>query len=573
METQKLLRIARGEEPADLVLRNAHLINVYSGEIESSPCDLAIAGPLIAGIGPAGSYDAREVLDVTGKFLSPGLIDAHVHIESSMCAPAEFARAVLPRGVTAVVVDPHEIANVAGAAGVEWMASASKDLPLTVVVMAPSCVPATHLARGGAELSASEISSLLQRKVVHGLAEVMNFPGVVSGTPEVLDKIQAVSGRPIDGHAPGILGKQLNAYAAAGIGSDHECVTPDEAREKLARGLHLLIREATNARNLDTLLPIITPANARRICFCTDDRTAGDLLREGSIDMMVRRAIAYGVTPIEAIRMATLNTAEWFQLHNLGALAPGKLANINVLSSVERYTIDTVIARGQQVAVGAHGLAIPAGSPTVYKSLGRCSVPWDRISLAVTAKSPTIRVIGSKPDQLITESLTATARLIDGRVEADPDQDILKIAVINRHSGEGQCAIAFIKGFGLRRGAIAGTVAHDHHNLVLIGCDDTSMLTAGKAVTAMSGGLAIADGKFLLESLPLPVGGLMSDKPIEVIASTYDRLLSAARDLGSELSDPFMAMSFMALEVIPSLKLTEQGLVNVETFSFTDVFI
>jgi adenine deaminase len=330
MNPSDLISVARGSTPADLLLRDARVVNVFSGEIERA--DIAIAGGMIAAVG--SGYDAKETVDLSGAYVAPGLIDAHVHIESSLCLPAEFARAIVPRGVTTAVADPHEIANVAGAAAVRFMADASRSLPLRVVLMASSCVPATELATAGAKLTAEDLAQLLDEGIVHGLAEVMNFPGVIRGDAEVLRKVGAFRGRPVDGHAPGVSGKSLSAYVAAGIGSDHECVTVEEAREKLARGMYVLIREATNARNLEALLPLITPQNCRRICFCTDDRTPPDLLEQGSIDHMLRRAIEFGVDPIDAFRCCTLNAAEWFQLQDRGAIAPRRVADVFVSTTL-----------------------------------------------------------------------------------------------------------------------------------------------------------------------------------------------------------------------------------------------
>lgn len=570
------LSVARGDTPADLLLRGGRLVNVFSGEIETprdGSTDLAIADGLIVGIGPG--YTARGTIDLDGAFIAPGYIDAHVHIESSLCVPAQFARAILPRGVTAVVTDPHEIANVAGLAGIEFMAASSALLPLNVTVMAPSCVPATHLANSGAALTAEQIFELRSRGIIHGLAEVMNFPGVVNASPEVITKLEVMRGTPIDGHCPGLRGRPLNAYILAGVGSDHECVDLDEAREKLSRGMYLLIREATNARNLDVLLPLVTRANSRRICFCTDDRTPGDLLREGSIDEMVRRAIAFGIDPVDAIRMATLNTAEWFGLPHLGAIAPGRLANLIIFDDLQKPVPRSVYASGELIARQGEMLSdIELQQLAVApNSLGKCDVDWADFSLKVPADGSTLRVIGARPDQLVTDSLTVPARVAIDRVIADPANDVLKIAVIERHRASGKKGIGFIKGFGLQRGAIAGTIAHDHHNLIVIGADDASMLAAAREVCRLGGGLAAADHETILARLPLPVGGLMSDRPLAEVAERYDELIRAARELGSTLADPFMAMSFMALEVIPSLKLTDHGLVDVEKFEVVDLFL
>jgi adenine deaminase len=575
-DVSRLLAVSRGDVPADLVLTGGRIINVFSGEIEEA--DIAVADGIIAGIGPG--YAGNRRLDLKGSYVSPGLIDAHVHIESSLCVPAEFASALVERGVTSVVADPHEIANVMGVAGVQLIANGSRGLPLHVTIMAPSCVPATHLATSGATISALDIRRMRESGLARGLAEMMNFPGVFNADPAVLQKLGAMKHLPIDGHSPGLSGKLLNAYIAAGIGSDHESTTVEEAREKLLRGMYLLIREATNARNLNTLLPIITPANSRRICFCTDDRTPVDLLERGSVDEMVRRAIAFGIDPIEAIRMATLNTAEWFGLSHVGAIGPGRQADLFVFDDLRSPTARMVFSRGKLVTPAlrypekrGRASTNPALCDTSEPaSLGRCDVDWTRIRFDIPARSNRIRVIGSLPDQLITAHRICPAKIVGEKAVADPENDLLKMLVIERHRNTGNHSTGFIQGFGLKRGAMAGTVAHDHHNLVIIGADDVSMKTAAAAVAASGGGLAVAVGETVVASLALPVAGLMSDRPIAEVARGYSAVVSAARELGSPLADPFMAMSFMTLEVIPALKLTDRGLVDVETFSFVDLF-
>ena len=565
-----LLAVARGDQPADLLLTNAALVNVFSGRIDQT--DIALYNGRIAGIGPG--YQAHETIDLQGAYVAPGLIDAHVHIESSLCLPPQFAAALLPRGVTCAVVDPHEMANVAGVAGVRYMVEISRGLPLHTVFMAPSCVPATSMETNGATLSADDLAALLAKGVVYGLAEVMNYPGVVAGEPDVLAKITAFAGRPLDGHAPGLSGMPLNAYAAAGIGSDHECTAVEEAAEKLDRGFYILIREATNARNLHTLLPLVTPHNARRICFCTDDRIPGDLLDQGSIDYMVAEAIAFGIDPIDALRMATLNPAEWFGLHDRGAVAPGCVADLIVFDDLQNFAPHLVFAGGRLVASDGQlasgvDLAAPAPPPEVT---GAINVDWDALSFRIPARGDMVRVIGAVPDQLVTEERVLEAKIEAGEAVADPARDILKMAVIDRHQRSGATGLGFIQGFGLKSGAIAGTVAHDHHNLVVIGADDGSMWSAARAIGEMGGGLVVTEGDDVIAALPLPVAGLMSAAPIAEVRKAYDALLEAASAQGSRLHDPFMAMSFMALEVIPKLKLTDQGLVDVEKFAFTDLF-
>jgi adenine deaminase len=570
MRTPALLAVARGEAPADLLLRNGRIVNVFSGEIEAA--DIAIFQGRVAGIGPG--YAAQQVVDLADAYVTPGLIDAHVHIESSLCIPAQFARAVLPCGVTCVVTDPHEMGNVAGADGIRFIADNSRGLPLTVVIMAPSCVPATHMETSGATLTASDLASLLQEAVVHGLAEVMNFPGVIYGDAAVMAKVNAFQGHPVDGHAPALSGKTLNAYAAAGIGSEHECTTVAEAREKLARGFYVLIREATNAHNLHALLPLVTTQNSRRLCFCTDDRIPSDLLDQGSIDYMVREAIAFGLDPITALRMATLNTAEWFGLSERGGIAPGRVADLVVVDDLNNFRARQVYAAGQLVAEQGQMLTPPQGTPLIPANVsGSVKIKWAALDLRVPARGTHLRVIGARRDQLVTDERILPATIQAGLAVADPSRDLLKMAVIERHRASGALGLGFIQGIGLQRGAIAGTVAHDHHNLVVIGADDTSMLTAARAVADLQGGLVVSDGEQIVAQLPLPVAGLMSDCPVHEVRARYDQVLAAAKAQGSPLHDPFMAMSFMALEVIPKLKLTDQGLVDVEKFGFVELFV
>jgi len=568
MNLPRTLAVARGDEPADLLLRNARLVNVLSGEIH--PADVAIAGPNIAGIGTG--YQGRQEIDLGGRYLCPGFLDAHVHIESSMVPPAEFARAVLPRGVTTVVTDPHEIGNVLGLEGIRFMLGDAAGSPLDVRVNAPSCVPATHLETSGARLEAADLMSLLSEPKVLGLAEVMNFPGVIQGDPEIIAKLCAFHGRMIDGHCPGLSGHRLSAYAAAGISSDHECVSVDEAREKLRVGLAIFMREASNARNLRDLLPLVTPANERRLCLCTDDRHPIDLLGEGSIDHLVRLAIAGGIDPVIAIRMATLNTAEHYRLRDHGAVAPGRRADLAVFSDLSAPRVEEVFVSGELVA--REGRMVHNRRHRRYDHLPRTvHIDPERLDFAIRAMGSQARVIGAVPDQLITHHLTREIPVHDGWAQADPERDLLKMAVIERHHGTGNIGLGFVQGVGLTRGAIASTVAHDHHNLVVIGADDISMRTAALAVANAGGGLAVALGEQELCLLPLPIAGLMSDWEIDMVRDRLQRLLDNAHRLGARLRDPFMAMSFLALEVIPALKLTDKGLVDVEQFEVVPLFV
>ncbi|MBZ0308158.1 MAG: adenine deaminase [Anaerolineae bacterium] len=568
MELAQKIAIARGHEPADLLLTNLQLINVHTGEIY--PTEIAIAGSRIVGVGEG--YAAKKTLDLGGRYVSPGLIDAHVHIESSLCTPPEFAKAVLARGITTVITDPHEIANVLGLEGIRFMLNAAKYNPLSMFVMASSCVPATHMETSGAALEAEDLEGLLNNQWVLGLAEMMNYPGVIFADSRVLQKIEMFEQKVVDGHCPGVTGKNLNAYRVAGIRSDHECTTVEEALEKLRAGMVIFIREATNAHNLETLLPLVTPENSRRICFCTDDRQPADLIDQGSIDYMVRVAIQHGVRPIDALRMATLNTAEYFRLHNSGAVAPGYFADLMVFSNLTAPMAEMVFRSGELVV--ENGQLMTTFNDSLSTMRSSINIQWGGLSFDIPAENGArIRVIGSVENQLVTHHLIEDAKVTNGLAVADLERDILKMAVIERHTASGNVGKGFIQGIGLKRGAIAGTVAHDHHNLVVIGTDDNSMKHAVQAVARMDGGLVAVDGENVLASLPLPIAGLMSDKPVHEVRDGMENLLKAAAELGSTMHDPFMAMSFMALEVIPNLKLTDIGLVDVEKFTPVSLFV
>jgi adenine deaminase len=532
-----------------------------------------LSGRYIAGLGE-GYAAAHRTLDLDGRYVAPGLIDAHVHIESSMVTPAEFARAVVPRGVTTVITDPHEIANVLGLAGIRFMLEDGAAAPLDIWVNAPSCVPATDLETSGARLDAVDLMTLLGEPRLLGLAEVMNFPGVVAGSEDVLAKLRAFRGRVVDGHCPGLTGRPLNAYAASGISSDHECVTAEEAREKLRTGLTVFIREASNARNLRALLPLVSPTNERRLCFCTDDRQPEDLLGEGSVDHLVREAIAGGVDPVTAIRMATHNPAEHYRLDDRGAVVPGRRADLFVFSDLNEPRAEMVFRGGELVAEnGEMRLARPGSSSAATELPKTVRLDTGRLDFAIPVQGRRIRVIGIVPDQLLTESLVLEPAVRDGFAVADTGRDLLKMAVVERHHASGKLGLGFVRGLGLTRGALAGTVAHDHHNLVVIGADDLSMWTAMMAVAEAGGGQAVALGQEVLAVLPLPIAGLMSDRPIEEVRDQARDLLAAARKLGARLREPFMAMSFLALEVIPALKLTDKGLVDVERFEVVPLFV
>jgi adenine deaminase len=566
LKVEQRVRHARGDAPVDLLVKNARVVNVLSHEILEA--DVAVAGSWIVGL---GDYEAKETIDLGGAYLAPGLIDAHVHIESAMVPPSEYGRAVVPMGTTTVVTDPHEIANVHGLDGIRFMAESARHGALSMYIMASSCVPATHMETSGASLESVDLATLKGSPWLLGLAEVMNFPGVVHGDESVVAKIESFADLVIDGHCPALTGRELNAYVAAGIQSDHECTTLEEAREKLRLGLTILIREATNARNLKSLLPLVTPETMHRVCLCTDDRTPAHLLDEGHIDDMVRTAIAEGLDPIVALRLATLNPATYFRLWDRGAVAPGRRADLIAFEDLQAPRAHLVIRGGRVVAEDGRLLdgASGARSGMLPNSI---HVDWEAVDFAISAEGERARVIGSIPNQLVTDSLVESIRSVDGRAEADIGTDILKMAVIERHRATGSVGRGFIKGFGLRRGALASTVAHDHHNLVVIGVDDASMMTAARRAAELKGGIVVADGDRVAAEVPLPIAGLMSDQPVEVVRSSLDGAITTAHELGATLDDPFMAMSFMALEVIPSLKLTDQGLVDVDQFEIVSLW-
>ena len=562
------LAAARADTAADLVLRNANLVNVVSGEIY--PTDIVIHDRHVVALG--AGYAARRDVDLTGKFVTPGLIDAHVHIESSLVTPAEFARAVLPHGVTTVITDPHEIANVLGLEGMRYMLERAKHGLINMFVMASSCVPATDMETSGARLEAEDLAQLVDHPWVLGLAELMNYPGVALGDEGMLDKIALFEHRTLDGHAPDMTGAMLNAYVAAGVQSEHECTTLEEAREKLRLGLTIFIREGTTTRNLKPLLPLVTEANHGAICFCTDDRIPADLIDHGSIDHMIRIAIAAGVDPLLAIRMGSSNTARHFGLKKYGVVAPGKYADLVVVDDLRDFRPEQVYRGGVLVAENGK-MAATVRSPRPIDLRSTVNLSSTSLDFALPAESGRIRIIGTITDQVVTEHLVERAKIVAGCAVSDVERDILKFAMVERHRASGNIGLAFIKGFGLTRGAIAGTVAHDHHNLAVIGADDISMHAAVRAIVEMGGGLVAVDGQEVLASLPLPIAGLLSDAPIEDVRLRYDLMIEAAHALGNRMSDPFMVMSFMGLEVIPKLKLTDQGLVDVEQFKLVSLFV
>lgn len=560
-EVKRAVDAAAGRVPGSLLLKNATLINVLSGETYLT--DILVAGRLIAALGPG--YAAETTIDLEGRHVAPGLVDGHLHLESALVEPREYARAVVPRGVTAVVCDPHEIANVLGVTGIAYVLAATEGLPLDVFVAASSCVPATPLETAGATITLSDIEQLLTHPRVVAVAELMNFPGLVAGDPHEIAKALAAEayGKVSDGHAPLLRGRGLNAYLAAGISSDHESSNLDEAREKLRLGVTVMIREASAAHNLAALLPLITPENAHQICFVTDDRFPHDLLTDGGVDCLVRGAIRAGLDPVLAVRLGSLNTARHFKLARRGAIAPGYIADLAVLEDVPTYRAAMVFKAGRLVAQDGILLEEPPQYMDL-RVLGTVRLPSLKAgALALLDHGGPVRVIELVPNEILTRQLVITPTTRDGKIVADPDRDLAKLVVIERHGHNGQVGVGLVRGFGLKRGAIASTVGHDSHNLLIAGVDDEDILLAARLAAESGGGfVAVADGQELAR-LPLPIAGLISGEPLHVVGAALDRLEDAARSLGVTIGSPFMALSFLALPVIPELRLTDLGLVAV----------
>ncbi len=563
MGIARRIRVARGEEAGDLILRNGQLVNVCSGEIY--PADLVIVDGTIAAISEPGQYEARESHDLGGRFMTPGLIDWHMHIESTMMTLPQFAQVVVPHGTTTIIIDPHEYANVMGVEGIRYALASGRNLPLTVYAVLSSCVPASPLESPRQVLSAADLLPLLDDDRVLGLAEMMDVPGVLQANPQVLAKIEATRarGRVVDGHAPGVRGRDLNAYAAAGIMSDHESTTIEEAREKLRLGMWLMVREGSAARNLETLLPLIKALNPPRACFVTDDRDPVDLVERGHIDSMVRMAIAGGLSPMQAIRMGSLNTAQYFHLDDRGALVPGYVADILIINDLERFDIQAVYKEGVLVAQAGQPLFEPPASEaaTTHGVINTGVIRPEQ--LRIPGHEGEVAVIGIEPDQITTLHLTESAPLVDGQLVPDIFRDLLKLVVVERHHASGRVGLALVKGFGLKKGAIASTVAHDAHNLVIAGTNDADILRAIEAINALGGGFALVVDGQVRASVPLPLGGLVSPLPVNQLVNQLQTLDAAARSLGCTLDHPFMTLSFLSLSVIPALKLTDQGLIDV----------
>lgn len=563
-DLQRRIEIARGDRPASLALCGGRVLNVFTGELTEA--DVAICGDTIAGV---GDYRGEREIDLDGMIVLPGFIDGHIHIESTMLSPIQFARAASARGTTTVITDPHEIANVAGIDGVLYMIAASRGGPVDVRVMAPGCVPATHLETSGAELGPEDVEAMLRWPSIHGLAEMMNFPGAVGGDPSVLRKLAAAQPLPIDGHAPGLSGPDLQAYVAAGPRTEHEATTLQEAREKLSAGVWILIREGSTARNLADLAPLLAEDCGRRCLLVADDRNPVDLLERGHLDLALRRAVAEGVPPLRAVQAVTLNAAECFRLHDRGAIAPGLRADITVVEDLEQFEVQMTLRGGNPVSEIDDPTEPEIGA--VRGSMTVAELTEASLRIEGGGERARVRVIEIVPGQVLTAAGEAELSVRDGAVMPDPARDIAKLAVIERHHGSGRVGLGFVRGLGLREGALASTVAHDSHNLMVAGVSDAAMLRAAREVIAAGGGQCAATDAEVRALLPLPIAGLMSDRPLTEVAAVVRRLQDAARELGSRLDDPLMALSFLALPVIPSLKLTDRGLVDVEAFGFVDL--
>jgi len=564
-----MIDVAAGRTRADIVLKNASVVNVFTGEIDEG--DVAIYQNYIAGV---GKYEGDVVIDLKGKYVVPSFIDGHVHVESSMVMPIQYARAVVPHGTGAVVADPHEIANVLGIEGILYMSKSMRGGPLEFYIMVPSCVPSTDLETNGVALDYLDIKPLLTEHYVLGLAEAMNYPGVVYRDPVILDKIglALAMGKRIDGHAPGIAGHDLNAYAAARITSEHECTTLEEAKRKLAVGMHIHIREGSTAKNLRELAKIITPETAMFCSFVTDDRNTLDLLTKGHIDSMIRDAIELGVDPVLAIKVATISTARHYGLQYIGAVAPGYHADIAVLGSLEKVDVKMVFKQGTLVAKDGK-MVKEFGAQEEPRLRRSVNIHWlEPDDFQVRARGDHMNVIGMIEGQIVTERLIEETRIVDGLAVPDVDRDIAKVAVIERHNASKPRAIGFVRGTGIKEGAMVSSIAHDSHNIVVVATNDHDLIEAAVQIVRMQGGIAVVRDGDVLASLALPIAGLMSDRPIEEVSEKIKELKEAASVIGSDLEEPFMAMAFLSLPVIPHLKITDLGLVDVDKFRLIDLF-
>lgn len=568
MSQQRIINVARGLEKADLVIKNANIVNVLSEEIHKA--DIAIADGVIAGI--SDNYSGEKEIDVNGAYVTPSFIDGHVHLESSMMLPSEFAKAVLPAGTTTVIIDPHEISNVFGLHGISFMHEAVKNLPMDVYTMLPSCVPATPFETSGFDLNSYDLSLVIDKPWVLGIAEMMNFPGVLNLDKNVMAKLELAKSKDkrIDGHAPFLSSKDLCAYISSGVKSDHECTNPKEAIEKLRLGMYLMIREGTAAKDLNALIPVLKECNTRKCLFVTDDRHPSDLGEH--INGMVRRAVEAGVNPVKAVQCASLNTAEYFGLKDLGAIAPGYKADLLILPDLKTFKPDFVLKNGNVIVENGELVAKIDDSETPSVR-GSVNVKWiEEDDFKIEAVSDMVKTIEVIPHQLVTKSVVSQIKIEDGNAVSNIDTDTLKICVIERHRATGNIGKGFVKGFNLKQGAIASTVAHDSHNMIIVGTNDYDMYVAAVELVKSQGGKVVVRDGEVISKLPLPIAGLMSDKEFDYVLSKCDELNTAAHSIGCTLEDPFMTMGFLSLPVIPELKITDKGIFDTNKFDFVDIF-
>ncbi|WP_347312318.1 adenine deaminase [Defluviimonas sp. SAOS-178_SWC] len=558
-ELEQRIAQGRGDEPADLVLRGGRVFDVVTGAMIDG--DVAACKDTIVGIG--ADYEGREVIDVTGLTLVPGFIDTHLHIESSLVTPYEFDRCVAPRGVTTAICDPHEIANVIGLDGIRYFQEAASHTVMDIRVQLSSCVPSTEMETAGARIDAEDLAKVMGHETGIGLAEFMNYPGVIHRDPGAMAKLRLFEGGHVDGHSPQLSGRDLNAYIAAGIRTEHEATTAREALEKLRKGMRILIREGSVSKDLDALQPVLTEAVSAYMCLCTDDRNPLDIAEHGHLDYMIRRLIALGTSPLAAYRAASLSGAEAFGLKDRGQIAPGKRADIVAVDSLEGCHAQLVLCAGKRVDAGAFA------ARRVIPPVGRQSVKAPRVrpeDFRARANRAETDVIGILEGKIITEHLREDIAIVVGDKRPDPDRDLMRIAVVERHGKNGNIATGFVKGFGIKAGAIASTVCHDHHNIAVVGADYADMALAANRLSEIEGGFVVAKGGEVLAELALPVAGLMSLEPFEIVRDRLVTLRAAARSLGVTLEEPFLQLAFLALPVIPALKITDRGMVDVERF-------
>ena len=564
---QQKLSIARGERPAERLFKNANLVNVLSGEIYRT--HVAVDDGRVVGL---GDYKAKRTIDLRGAYLAPSLIDGHFHVESSMLTTREFARAVVPHGTGAVVIDPHEYANVLGLDGIRYVLESSRNLPVDFFIMLPSCVPATPLETAGARVTAEDLALMIGDERIAGVAELMNYPGVYLGAESELAKIEAGKGKNVDGHAPGLRGRNLNAYVLAGVQSDHESTELAEAREKLRLGMHVLLREGSTERNLATLVPLINSHNAMNCSFATDDKLAGDLVSEGHIDHSVRKAIKMGLSPMAALQIATISPARHYRLRNFGAIAPRYWADFIVFDDLKKLSVRQTYKKG--ILVAEEGKYLAPQRPLVPRPRStmnlRYNAPGDfKVRLKRAAR---IRVIEVVPNQIVTRQILVKPRAEGGEVVTDIERDLLKLVVVERHHATGNVGVGFVRGFKLKSGALGSTVAHDAHNVIVVGANDADIACAIEGLVRMQGGqVAVSNGKVQAE-LPLPIAGLVSDRPLQEVIARSAALDAAARAMGCQLEAPFMTLSFLSLSPIPELKLTDQGLIDAVNMRPTGLF-